>query len=172
MGDRIEIQEINTWGDVTQIGLRTTRIRTRDNRLVIVPNSIIGTNQIVNYTFPDTRYRIQIDIGLVYGQDVEQARRIMIATVREVEGVLDDEIVEALYVKMGESGMIFRVRFWIESYEDTRRMFDRVNTALNEAFAEAGIELAYPTQTLDLRLPDGSAPGGGASESDEAAASR
>lgn len=171
VGDRIEIQEIGTWGDVTEIGLRTTRVRTLDNRLVIVPNSIIGSNQVVNYTFPDTRYRIQIDIGLVYGQDVEHARRVMIETVREVEGVLPDELVEALYVEMGDSAMVFRVRFWIESYGDTRRMFDKVNTALDAAFADAGIERAYPTQTLDVRLPsEGTAAGDGAQ--DEAAASR
>jgi small-conductance mechanosensitive channel len=58
-GDRIEIQELNTWGDVVSIGLRSTRIRTLDNRLVVVPNSRISNNQVVNYTFPDPQYRIQ-----------------------------------------------------------------------------------------------------------------
>ncbi len=55
IGDRIEISEENTWGDVVEIGTRTTRIRTRDNRMVIVPNSTISKSQVVNYTFPDPR---------------------------------------------------------------------------------------------------------------------
>jgi MscS family membrane protein len=64
VGDRIEIQSENTWGDVTDIGLRTTRIRTRDNRMIIVPNSLIGKNQVINYTFPDPRYRIQTHVHI------------------------------------------------------------------------------------------------------------
>ena len=72
IGDRIEIQGEGTWGDVVDIGLRTTRIRTRDNRLVIVPNSTISKNQVVNYTFPDPRYRIQTHVGIGYGTDIEE----------------------------------------------------------------------------------------------------
>ena len=124
VGDRIEIQGLGTWGDVVDIGLRSTRIRTRDNRLVIVPNNSISTDQIVNYTYPDPQYRIQIEIGVGYGQDIEKVRKIIIETVRQVDGVLPDKPVDALYVEMGESAMTFRARWWIESYVDTRRMFD------------------------------------------------
>jgi small-conductance mechanosensitive channel len=132
VGDRIEIQGLGTWGDVVDIGLRSTRIRTRDNRLVIVPNNSISSDQIVNYTYPDTQYRIQIEIGVGYGQDIEKVRQIIIDTVRQVAGVLPDKPVDALYVEMGQSAMTFRVRWWIDSYVDTRRMFDSVNTALQK----------------------------------------
>jgi small-conductance mechanosensitive channel len=152
IGDRIEIQGIGTWGDVVDIGLRTTRIRTRDNRMVIVPNSTIGANQVINYTYPDPRYRIQTHVGVAYGTDIEMARRLIVDTVRLVEGVLRDKPVDALYIEMGDSAMIFRVRWWIESYEDTRRMFDRVHTVLQQALDEAGIESPFPTQTLNLQL--------------------
>ncbi|TET96662.1 MAG: mechanosensitive ion channel, partial [Anaerolineales bacterium] len=74
IGDRIEIQDLDTWGDVIDIGLRSSRIRTRDNRMVIVPNSIIGKSLIVNYSYPDTQYRIQIHIGVEYGTEIEFAR--------------------------------------------------------------------------------------------------
>ena len=152
IGDRIEIQGVGTWGDVVDIGLRTTRIRTRDNRLVIVPNSTIGSNQVINYTFPDPRYRIQTHVGIGYGTDIELARAIIVDTVQQVEGVLQDKPVDALYVEMGDSAMSFRVRWWIESYEDTRRMFDRVHTVLQRALDEAGIESPFPTQTLNLQV--------------------
>ena len=155
VGDRIEIQEVGTWGDVVEIGARTTRIRTRDNRMVIVPNSTISKSQVVNYTFPDPRYRIQMDIGVGYGTDIEQVRRIIIDTVSRVEGVLADKPVDALYVEMGDSAMIFRVRWWLESYVDTRQMFDQVNTALQGALDEAGIDMPYPTENLNLQVqPD------------------
>ncbi|MFC2037536.1 mechanosensitive ion channel family protein [Chloroflexota bacterium] len=151
IGDRIEIQEVDTWGDVVEIGLRTTRIRTRDNRMVIVPNSIIGTNQVVNYTYPDPRYRIQTHVGVAYGTDIETVRRIITDAVRTVDDVLPDEPVDALYNEMGDSAMIFRVRWWIESYTDTRHVIDRVHTALQSALDAAGIESPFPTQTLYLQ---------------------
>jgi len=150
VGDRIEIQGEDTWGDVTDIGLRTTRIRTRDNRLVIVPNSIIGKNQVINYTFPDPRFRIQTHVNIGYGTDIKQARRIMIEAVRQVDGVLPDKPVDALYNEMDNMAMIFRVRWWIESYEDTRRMLDKVHSTLQEALDAAGIK--NPNEELDVNL--------------------
>ncbi len=155
VGDRIEIQEIGTWGDVLEIGIRTTRIRTRDNRMVIVPNGIIGKNQVINYSYPDPRYRIETHVGIAYGTDIEDARRMIIDTVRQVEGVLLDRPVDALYIEMGPSAMIFRVRWWIESYVDTRRMFDRVHTALQRELDAAGVETPYPRYDVNVNLnPD------------------
>lgn len=144
IGDRIEIQDLDTWGDVVDIGLRSSRIRTRDNRMVIVPNSVLGKSLVVNHSYPDTQYRIQVRVGIAYGTEVEQARQVMVEAVRKVEGVLQEHPVEALFLEFGESALIFRVRWWIDSYVDTRRMFDRVNTALYQALNEAGIEIPNP----------------------------
>jgi len=150
VGDRIQIQGLGTWGDVVDIGLRTTRIRTRDNRLVIVPNAKISSDQVINYSYPDPRYRIEMEIGVGYGQDIESVRRTIVNAVSKVEGVLEDKPVEALYVEMGDSAMIFRIRWWIESYIDTRRMFDRVNTTLQNAL-DAARSVTPPT-TYDVRI--------------------
>jgi small-conductance mechanosensitive channel len=149
IGDRIEISSLNTWGDVVDIGLRSSRIRTRDNRMVIVPNSVIAKSLVVNHSYPNDRYRIQIEIGVGYGSPLEEARKVMIDAVRNVEGVLDDYPVEALFLRFGDSAMIFRVRWWIESYVDTRRMFDRVNSALLTALA---IELPFPQQEIHHKI--------------------
>ncbi len=156
VGDRIEIQGLATWGDVVDIGLRSTRIRTRDNRLVIVPNNNISTDQVINYTYPDPEYRIQIEIGVGYGQDIEKVRQIIIDSVSQVNGVLLDKPVDALYVEMGASAMTFRVRWWIDSYVDTRRMFDSVNTALQKALDEAGIEMPFNTYDINILNMPGS----------------
>ncbi len=149
IGDRVEIQDLGTWGDVIDIGLRSSRIRTRDNRMVIIPNSVIGKSLIVNYSYPDTRYRIEIHIGLGYGTDIEKARNIMIDAVRNVSGVLQDKPVEALFLEFGDFTLIFRVRWWLDSYYDTRRMFDKVNTAIYNALNEANIEIPFPQ--IDVR---------------------
>jgi len=152
IGDRIEIQDLDTWGDVVDIGLRSSRIRTRDNRMVIIPNSVISKSLVVNYSYPDTQYRIQNHIGLAYGTDIEAARKIMTNVVRNVDGVLIDKPVEALFLEFGDSALIFRVRWWLDSFVDTRRMFDRVNTELYRALSEAGIEIPYPTVDVNYRV--------------------
>ena len=152
IGDRIELQDLDTWGDVVDIGLRSTRIRTRDNRMVIVPNSVIGKSLIINHSYPDTQYRIQIHVGVAYGTDIERAREVIVAAVSKVEGVLNDHPVEALFLEFGDSALIFRVRWWLESYIDTRRMFDSVNTAIYQALNEAGIEIPFPQRVVTHKV--------------------
>jgi len=151
IGDRIELMDLDTWGDVVDIGLRSTRIRTRDNRMVIVPNSVIGKSLVVNYAYPNDQYRLQIHIGVAYGTEIEKARQVIIDAVQKVEGVLPDRPVEALFLEFGDSSMTFRVRWWLESYVDTRRMFDRVNTALYYALKEENIQLPFPQLDVNLK---------------------
>lgn len=154
IGDRIEILELNTWGDVLDVGLRSCRIRTIDNRLVVVPNSIIGQSLVVNHSFPDSHYRIQVKVSVAYGSDIEQARELIVEAATGVEGVWGGREVEALFLEMGDSGLIFGVRVWIESFEDTRRIQDKVNSAVYKALNEAGIEIPFPQRTLHHRLGD------------------
>lgn len=151
IGDRVEIQDLATWGDVVDIGLSSTRIRTRDNRTVIVPNSVISKSLVVNHSYPDNQYRIQVEIGVAYGADVEHARQTMIEAIRGAEGVVAEQKVEALLLQFGDSALIFRLRWWIDSYVDTRRMFDRVNTAVYNALNEAGIEIPCPQMDVRYR---------------------
>lgn len=155
IGDRIEVLQLDTWGDVVDVGLRSTRVRTRDNRSVIIPNSVIGKSMIVNYSRPDTQYRIQIELGLAYGTDVKLARETIIEAVREVEDVLPNRRVEALFLRFGDTALIFRVRWWLDSYYDARRMFDKVNSAIYEALNEAGITISPPSPVDTYHhLPD------------------
>ena len=152
IGDRIEIQDLDTWGDVMDIGLRSSRVRTRDNRMVIVPNSVMSKSLLVNYTYPDTTYRIQIELPISYEANVEHARETIIRAVRGVEGVEPDRKVEALFLHFGDSGMIFRVRWWLDSFVDTRRMFDSVNTAIMQALDEEGIDIPNPVRDLNHKI--------------------
>ncbi len=152
IGDRIEIQDLGTWGDVVDIGLRSTHIRTRDNRMVVVPNSVIAKSLIVNHAYPDTQYRIQIELGIAYGTDIELARKTIIEAVRDVEGVVPEKLVEALFLSFGDSALIIRVRWWIDTYVDTRQMFDRVNTTIYAALNQANIEIPFPQQDVHFHV--------------------
>ena len=150
VGDRVELLDINTWGDVVDIGLRSTRIRTRDNRMVSVPNSVIGKGLVVNYSDPNTVYRVETHVGVAYGADVEQARSIMIEAIRAEEWVMQDERIEALFLEFGDSALIFRVRCWIEHFVETRRIIDKMNTALYQALNEANIEIPFPQRDVHV----------------------
>jgi len=148
VNDRIYVPPVNTWADVVEIGLRSTKVLTQDNRTIIFPNSILTNAEIINYNYPDPSYRLQIDIGVAYGTDIEKARNVLMDTVTSVKGVFREKPVDVLYNEMGDSAIIFRVRWWIASYKDKRRVIDRVNTAIQNALDSAGIESPYPTQTL------------------------
>lgn len=148
VGDRIEVAAANTWGDVMEIGLRTTRVRTRDNRLVIIPNSVIVGNEVINYTYPDPTYRIETLVDVDYATDIALAKMVLETAVRSVPDVLADRPVDILYSEMGDSAIILRVRWWIQTYADTRRVTDKVHVAIHKALEEAQIVSPFPTQTL------------------------
>lgn len=150
IGDRIEILDLDTWGDVVDIGLRSSRILTRDNRMVVVPNAVIGKSLIVNHSYPDTHYRVETELGVAYGTDVERARQVLTDAVRAQDWVMKDERIEALFLHYGDSALIFRVRCWIEHYVETRRIIDKLNTCLYDALAQAGIDIPFPQQVVHL----------------------
>lgn len=158
IGDRIEILDLDTWGDVVDIGLRSTRILTRDNRMVVIPNAVIGKSLIVNHSYPDTRYRVQTHVGIAYGADIETARQVMIEAVRAQDWVMKDERIEALFLEFGDSALVFRVRCWIKNYVETRRIMDKLNTTLYDALNRAGIEIPFPQQVLHIQDSQSSYP--------------
>ena len=152
IGDQIEVEELGTYADVIEVGTRTTRLRTKDNRMVIMPNSVIAKNQVVNYTFPDPSYRLAAYVGVAYGTDIEKVVQLVIETVRGIEGVLPDKPVDARYNEMGNFTMIIRVRWWVESIGDPLNTVGVANKLLQETLDAAGIEMPFPTQTMNLEI--------------------
>ena len=152
IGDRVEIQGFDTWADVVDIGLRTSVLLTRHNVEIVVPNSILAENQVINYSYPDPLYRMQTHVGVAFGTDVERARQVMIAAVRQSGCAMPDKPVDALYVEIGDSAMTFRMRWWIDYHQDWEKTYDCIHTALQNALDDAGIESPFPTQTLHLHV--------------------
>jgi small-conductance mechanosensitive channel len=153
VGDDIYLKELETWGRVTNIGIRITSIRPLDNREVTIPNSLIGQSQVVNYTYPDPSFRIRTDIGVAYGTDPRKLQRVVEGAVRGVVGVLPDKPVEVLFRAFGDSARKVRVQWWIDDVNHQDRVLNQVNAAIEQALDGAGIEL--PHQTYDLKLNTG-----------------
>lgn len=152
IGDRIDLTSLDTMGDVVDIGMRSTRIITLDNRMVIVPNSQIGKNQVVNYTAPDLSYMLLSDILVAYENDVEQVRRVISAAVRSVDGVAQDRDVDVVLQDFSEYSMRFRISWWIASHMDQFVMRDRVNRAAIEALKGADVTLPYDKSKLTVSM--------------------
>jgi MscS family membrane protein len=151
VGDRVEVMDIKTWGDVVEVGLRSTRILTRDNRLVSVPNSVIGKGLVVNYSIPNSCFRVETRVSVAYGTDLEYARRVIIEAICHESWVMADRPIEALFIEFGESALVFRVRCWIEHFIETRRVIDKMNTAIYQALRREGIVIPFPQRDLHLR---------------------
>lgn len=140
IGDRVEIQGLNTWGDVVDIGLRSTRIRTGNNRMVIVPNSTISRNFVINYSYPDSSYQEQINVTVKYGSNPNILREVITQAVRSVEGVLAEQPVDVIFMEFNEATLKLAVRWWAAAHSDAGDGIDKVNEAVYLALREANIE--------------------------------
>jgi small-conductance mechanosensitive channel len=151
VGDDILIKELDSWGTVLEIGIRSTRLRTLDNRQVIIPNSQIGQSQVINYSSPEPSFRAKTDIGVVYGTEFDQLERVITAAVRRVEGVLPDKPVDVFFLAFGDSARQIRVWWWIDSVNNLYPILTRVNATLQTALNDAGIEIPFPIYNLNLK---------------------
>ena len=147
IGDRIQLAG-GQIGDVTAIGLRSTKIRTLDNQLLIIPNSDLCNTMLINQAFPDARSKGCINIGVAYGSDVERVKEILVATALEVETVLRDPAPEAYFAAFGESALSMSLFFWVEEYSQLFAVTDKINTLILRHFNESGIEIPFPTRTM------------------------
>ena len=152
VGDRIDLAGLNSWGDVVDIGMRSTKVLTLNNRMVIVPNSQIGKDQIVNYSYPDPSYYDTTDIVVAYDNDVEQVGQLLVDTVRLVEGVQKEREIDALLMEFTKNHMVFKVGWWIASYDDLFPVHDRVSRAVIQALKDADIVLPYRKGSVKVEV--------------------
>jgi len=115
-----------------------------------VPNAVIGKNRVVNYSVPSTKYRVETEIGVAYGTDIDQVRAVLIEAIRAEDWVMKNERIEALFLEFQDSGLLFRVRCWIEHYVETRRVIDKMNSALYRALSQADIEIPFPQRVVRI----------------------
>ncbi|RXE56587.1 hypothetical protein ABH15_09080 [Methanoculleus taiwanensis] len=153
-GDRIEILELNTWGDVQEVGWRSTRILTRDKRMVTIPNSLIGKNLVTNYSIPDKFFRVETDVAVAYGADIEVVRQLIQEAVEEQDWVVRDRPIQVLLWEFRDTGVLIRARCWIEDYVDTRIVVDQLNTAIYRRLFERGF-VSGPVSDIALHTAEG-----------------
>lgn len=138
-------------GTVEDIQTRATLIRTYDGRRVVIPNAVLFTGNVVINTAFDRR-RLEYDVVVGYGDDVNRAKAVLLQTVRETEGVLSDPSPDVLLMDFAAAGVSLRVRWWIAPprRDDALDGRDHVLTAIKLALTREGIDLPFPTHQVLL----------------------
>ena len=140
VGDMINL-ESGDRGKVLKIGLRSTRLLTRDEIEVTVPNSVMGASRIVNESTGPTRRRLKVPFGVAYGSEVAQVKRVVLEAVEGLENVLPDPEPRVRFAAMGDSALQFEMQFWMANPEHRGRARDAVNTAIYDALNAASIQI-------------------------------
>jgi len=147
IGDRIQLAG-GQLGDVQDIGLRSTKIKTLDNQLLIIPNSDLCNTILTNQAFPDNRIKGRINVGVEYGSNVEQVKKLLVNIALETEGVLKDPSPESFFVSFGDSALNMSLFFWVEDYSTLFATTDKINSMILSRFREHGIKIPFPIRTI------------------------
>lgn len=139
----------NYEGTVENIETRATTIKTYDGRRIVIPNAELFTNSVTVNTAFDRR-RLQYDIGIGYGDDIDTAKALILEAIRETEGVLEDPAPDAIVVDLAESSVNIRARWWVEPPRraEVLDLQDRVLSNIKNRLFANGIDLPFPTQVI------------------------
>ncbi|WP_371374819.1 mechanosensitive ion channel family protein [Thalassotalea aquiviva] len=151
IGDYI-VLESGERGAVTHIGLRSTRILTRDNIELTVPNSVIGNTKVTNESGgPNTTYRIRCKVGVAYGSDIDQVREILQKVAEDEPDISAFPNPVVRFRHFGNSSLDFEVMGWIKDPQFRGRITDQILTAIYKRFSEADIEIPYSKHDLYIK---------------------
>ena len=152
VGDRIEVWQAPaksaTWGDVIDIGLRATKIKTTDNIVIIIPNNEIMLRDIINYTTITEEIRVRIDIGIAYDADMQKAKSIMRQAADSAGWVSKDPAPKVVVRNFGESSVDLQLRVWIANPRKRMDTISYITDKVKELFDEQGVEIPYPKRDV------------------------
>jgi len=144
-------------GQVTRIGIRSTRLQTRDDVEITIPNAIIGNSRIVNESGgPHEKYRIRVSVGVAYGSDIDQVKSVLMDVALQEEQVCPNPEPRVRFRTFGASSLDVDLLCWVENPEVRGRVLDVLNTAIYKRFNAEGIEIPYSKQDVYIKeLPEG-----------------
>ncbi len=150
VGDRIEIGAVD--GDVVDISIRATTVRTSDNIAIIVPNSQFISSTVINWSHTDRVVRFQIPVGVSYAADPEVVRTALLEVAAGHPGVLQEPAPVVQFEAFGDSALEFKLGVWTTEYVGRPRAFrSELNFAIWHALKARAIEIPFPQRDLHLR---------------------
>lgn len=141
-----------TRGKVTHIGLRSTRLLTRDDVEITIPNSIIGNSRITNQSGgPNNKFRVRVAIGVAYGTDIDQLQKMLIEIAESDQYTCKDPYPRLRFREFGPSSLKFELLCWVADPELRGITLDSLNTRIYKKFNSEGIEIPYAKQDIYIK---------------------
>lgn len=151
IGDYVVLDQ-DQRGKVTHIGLRSTRLLTRDDVEVTVPNSIMGNSKVINQSGgPHPKFRIRVKVGVAYGTDIDEVEKILMDIAEKETFAVKHPAPRVRFRQFGASSLDFELLCWIENPELRGNALHRLNSAVYKAFNAANIEIPYAKQDLYIK---------------------
>lgn len=144
-------------GDVVKIqhiGLRTSKGLDTDDISIIIPNSLITTNKVINWSHQSRKTRFRIDVGVAYGSDINKVMKILEESAYEHPEVFDRDLIEARFVNFGNSSLDFQVLFFSKNNFRIGKVKSDIRKIIYQKFAANGITIPFPQMDLHLRTND------------------
>ena len=139
-------------GYVKSIGIRSTRIMTRDDIEITIPNSVIANSKIINESGgPKEKERVRVNISIAYGSDIDQVRALLMEIASSSKDICSDPLPRVRFREFGDSALMFQLLFWIEKPEMRGRVVDSINSIIYNKFMEEKIEIPFPQRTLHIQ---------------------
>lgn len=139
-------------GEVTHIGIRSTRIMTNDEIEITIPNAVIGNAQLINETGGGSRrQRLRVPFSVAYGSEIAHVRQVVLTCIQGTQYMLDTPTPRTRLRRLGNSGLEFEVELWFDEPPLRDAIVDDVATRIYEALNAAQIEMPYPKQDVYVR---------------------
>jgi small-conductance mechanosensitive channel len=138
-------------GEVTRIGLRSSRLLTRDDVEITIPNAVIANTMVINESGgPHEKYRVTVHVGVAYGSDADEVERVLLEASREVKTITGDPAPRVRFTAFGDSSLDFRLLCWVDQPVLRGKALHELNGAVYKALDRAGIEIPFPQRVVHL----------------------
>jgi len=151
VGDRVTVGNVE--GDVVEINIRSTEVRSLNNISIIVPNSEFVSAQVINWSHGELKVRLDIDVGVSYNSDLDIVLRCLGEVGEEHSEVLKQPLPEVLHLGFGDSSWNMRLRAWIAHPKRHTYIRSELNCAIVRKFRENNVEIPFPQRDLHVRSP-------------------
>ncbi|KIX19909.1 mechanosensitive ion channel protein MscS [Flavobacterium sp. 316] len=148
VGDIIEVD--GKVGEVKEIRLRTTRMITRNDRVMVIPNHKFMVETLFNWTQNGTINREQVNVGVAYGTDIKLVKKILEDCVKGVEGVVNTKEISVLFGNFGDSSLDFSVYFYVNNGMKSPRIQSDIRFRIDEAFKQNNIAIPFPQRDIHI----------------------
>jgi len=142
-------------GEVVEIGLRSTRILTRDDVQISIPNAIITNTKVINESAPEPRFRVRIKVGVAYGSDVDQVEEILLNVARNNPHVSPKPEPRVRFRVFGDSSLDFELLCWAHRPHDKGRIIHELNREIYKVFGQEGVVIPFPQRDVHVHSQGG-----------------